>query len=539
MKFGPLPPPDAKGAVVVHTIRKGGVVLKKGTVVGDREIETMRAAGIDRVTVARLEPGDVSEDVAAAEIAAAVAGEGAHVDHAFTGRANLFAQHAGVLVVDRDGIDQLNEVDPDITLATLGAYAPVVAGKMIATVKIIPFAVSGAARDRAVAAARAHAPLVRVAPYRLRKIAVISTLLPGLADKVIDKTLKVTAERLAPASAKIIAERRVPHDTAALARALDETLALGAELVIVFGASAIADKRDVIPAAVTAVGGEIEHFGMPVDPGNLMLVASAGGHPVLGAPGCARSPKENGFDWILARLLCALPVTRRDITGMGVGGLLMEIVTRPQPRESEEKPTRRIAAIVLAAGRSTRMGGPNKLLAEIGGRALVRIAVEEALASRARPVVVVTGHQRERIEAALKGLDVAFAHNPDFAEGLSTSLKVGIAALPADIDGAVVCLGDMPQVDAALIDRLLAAFDPEKGALVVVPTIEGKRGNPVVWSRRFFSDLAALGGDVGARHLIGSYQEAVTEVPVTGRGALTDIDTPDALDAVKAEIERA
>jgi molybdenum cofactor cytidylyltransferase len=185
------------------------------------------------------------------------------------------------------------------------------------------------------------------------------------------------------------------------------------------------------------------------------------------------------------------------------------------------------------------MGGPNKLLAEIGGRALVRIAVEEALASRARPVVVVTGHQRERIEAALKGLDVSFAHNPDFAEGLSTSLRVGIGALPPDIDGAIICLGDMPQVDAALIDRLLAAFDPEKGALVVVPTIEGKRGNPVVWSRRFFPDLAALGGDVGARHLIGSYPEAVTEVALTGRAALIDVDTPDALDAVKAEIERA
>src|SRR5262252_6461543 len=185
------------------------------------------------------------------------------------------------------------------------------------------------------------------------------------------------------------------------------------------------------------------------------------------------------------------------------------------------------------------MGGPNKLIAEVGGRPLVRIAVEQALASRARPVVVVTGHQREQVEAALKGLAVRFAHNPDYAQGLSTSLRAGIAALPAEADGVIVCLGDMPQVDAALIDRLIAAFDPEKGALVVVPTIAGKRGNPVVWSRRFFGDLAKLDGDVGARHLIGSYPEAVVEVPVTGRGALVDVDTPDALRAVRAEIERA
>jgi molybdenum cofactor cytidylyltransferase len=537
MKFGAVAPADAKGAIVVHSIRSAGLVLKKGTVVGEPEIAALRAAGIPSITVARLEPGDVSEDTAAADIAAVVAGEGVHVDRAFTGRANLFAEDAGVLVVNEDAIDRLNEVDPDITLATLEAFAPVVAGKMIATVKIIPFAVSKAACDKALAAARAAVPLVRIAPYRIRKVGVISTLLPGLADKVIDKTLRVTLDRLAPANATIVAERRVPHETPALARALDEVLKSGAELVIVFGASAIADKRDVIPAAVEAVGGKIEHFGMPVDPGNLMLVAAANGTPVLGAPGCARSPKENGFDWILARLLCGLPVTRRDITGMGVGGLLMEIVTRPQPREGEPQPGRHVAGIVLAAGRSTRMGGPNKLLAEIGGKPLVRIAAEQALASRAKPVVVVTGHQRVEVEAALKGLKVTFAHNPDYAEGLSTSLKAGIAALPADVDGAIVCLGDMPQVDARLIDRLIAAFDPAKGALVAVPTIEGKRGNPVVWSRRFFGDLAKLDGDVGARHLIASYPEAVVEVPMSGRGALVDVDTPDALSAVKAEIE--
>jgi molybdenum cofactor cytidylyltransferase len=307
--------------------------------------------------------------------------------------------------------------------------------------------------------------------------------------------------------------------------------------VIVFGASAIADRRDVIPAAVEAIGGHIEHFGMPVDPGNLLLVADARGRPVLGAPGCARSPKENGFDWVLMRLLAGLAVPRAAITGLGVGGLLMEIVTRPQPREEPATSGRRIAALVLAAGRSTRMGGPNKLLAEIARRPLVRIAAEEALASRAKPVIVVTGHQREQVEAAVKGLPVRLVHNPDFAQGLGTSLRAGIAAVPAEADGAVVCLGDMPQVDAALIDRLIAAFDPERGALVVVPTFEGKRGNPVLWSRRFFSDLMGIEGDVGARHLIGRYTEAVAEVPVDGKAALVDVDTPEALSGIKAEIE--
>ena len=534
MKFGAVPPREGEGAIAVHSIRKSGVVLKKGTLIGKAEIAALEGARVSEIVVARLEPGDVSEDAAAAEIAAAVAGEGVHVDRAFTGRANLFAQEAGVLVVDKAGVNSLNDVDPAITFATLNAYAPVVAGKMIATVKIIPFAVAGAARDKAVAAARAVAPMVRVAPFTVRKVGIISTVLPGLADKVIEKTLKVTEERLAPAGAVIIAEKRVPHETRALAKALDEVLKAGAEMVVVFGASAIADTRDVIPAAVEQIGGRIEHFGMPVDPGNLMLVAQANGHPVIGAPGCARSPKENGFDWILMRLLAGLPVKRTDITGLGVGGLLMEIVTRPQPRaEPEPEKGRHIAALVLAAGRSTRMGGPNKLLEEINGKPLVRIVAEQVLASRARPVIVVTGHQKERVERALAGLPVKFVHNPDFAEGLSTSLKTGIAGVPAEADGAIVCLGDMPQVSAKLIDGLIAAFDPERGVLVVIPTLDGKRGNPVLWARRFFKDLMAVDGDVGARHLIGGYAEAVAEVPVEDAAVLIDVDTPEALLAAR------
>jgi molybdenum cofactor cytidylyltransferase len=540
MKFGAVPVGEAEGSVAVHSIRQGGLVLKKGTLIGKDEIAALKAAGIEEIVVARTEPGDVSEDAAAAEIAAAVAGQGVHVERAFTGRANLFAETAGVLVVDRDAIDRLNQVDESITFATLPAYKPVVAGEMIATVKIIPFAVAEKARDAALAVAQAARPLVRIAPYRIRKIGVVSTVLPGLASKVIDKTLKVTQERLAPAGATIVAERRVAHEQRALAHAMEEVLGEGAELVIVFGASAIADRRDVIPAAVEAIGGRIEHFGMPVDPGNLLLVAQARGSPVVGAPGCARSPKENGFDWVLMRLLAGLDVPRAAITGMGVGGLLMEIVTRPQPRaEPPAVAGRRIAAVVLAAGRSTRMGGPNKLLAEIRGRPLVRIVVEEALASHAKPVIVVVGHERGEVEKALGALPVQIVHNPDFAQGLGTSLKAGIAAVPADADGAIVCLADMPQVDASLLNRLIAAFDPDRGALIVMPTVEGRRGNPVLWSRRFFPDLMAIEGDVGARHFIGRYSEAVVEVPLEGKAALVDVDTPEALVGVKAAIEEA
>jgi molybdenum cofactor cytidylyltransferase len=540
MKFGPVAPDDALGATAVHSLRHGGLVLKKGTLLGPAEVAALKAAGVKEIVVSRLEAGDVSEDQAAADIAAATAGDGVRADRAFTGRCNLFAGNPGVLVVNRDSIDRLNRIDEAVTIATLSAYKAVVEGEMIATVKIIPFALAGAARDKAVAEANKAKPVIRIAPYKVRKVGIVSTLLPGLSPKVVDKTLKITATRIAPTGAKIIAERRVPHEQKALAQAIDEVLKAGAELVIVFGASAIADRRDVIPMAIEAVGGEIEHFGMPVDPGNLMLIGNAHGSAVIGAPGCARSPKENGFDWVLMRMLAGLPVTRSDITGMGVGGLLMEIVTRPQPRsEPDLEQKGRIAAVLLAAGRSTRMGAVNKMLAKIGGKPLVRIAAEQALGAQATPVIVVTGHEREKVERALERIPVRFVHNPDYAEGLGTSLRAGIGAVPDGADGAIVCLGDMPQVDSALIDKLIAAFDPDSGALVVVPSINGRRGNPVVWARRFFNELMSINGDFGARYLLGNYAEAVVEVAVASDAALTDVDTPESLSAVKAEIERA
>jgi len=278
----------------------------------------------------------------------------------------------------------------------------------------------------------------------------------------------------------------------------------------------------------------VVHLGMPVDPGNLLLLAEVSGKPVIGLPGCARSPKINGFDFVLQRLLADVPVTPRDIARMGAGGLLKEIPTRPQPRESVPEAPRqpRIAALVLAAGRSTRMGA-NKLLADVGGKPMVRHAVEAALASQAEAVVVVTGHEAARVRAALAGLDVRFAQNDLYADGLSTSVRAGVAAAEG-ADGALVCLGDMPGLTARTIDRLIAAFNPAEGRGVIVPVHDGRRGNPVLWGRAFFADLMALSGDVGAKPLLAGAADAVCEVEIGDDGVLTDLDTPDALDAWRA-----
>ncbi|MBV9636507.1 MAG: molybdopterin-binding protein [Methylobacteriaceae bacterium] len=329
MKFGPVPVGESLGGIVAHAVRRDGLVLKKGDTVNASHVAALQAAGIGEIVVALLDPGDVGEDSAAKCLAERIAGQNLRVDRAFTGRANLFAESAGILCLDADMVARVNDVDEAVTLATLPAFRTVVAGEMVATVKIIPFAVAGAVLDGALAAAGGGR--LSIAPFKPLAVGVVSTILPGLKTSVVDKTLRVLNDRLRPAGAHVVADERVPHETRRLAEVLGK-LKDKSDLTIVFGASAITDRRDVIPAAIEAAGGRIDHFGMPVDPGNLLLIGELDRKPVLGAPGCARSPKENGFDWVLHRLLAGVPVTSADIRRMGTGGLLMEIISRPQPR---------------------------------------------------------------------------------------------------------------------------------------------------------------------------------------------------------------
>jgi molybdenum cofactor cytidylyltransferase len=544
LRFGEISVGEAAGAILAHSLTlPGSRPFKKGRLLSADDIAAIAEAGIRTIVAAQLDPDDLREDEAASRVAAALTGGNIEPAAAFTGRVNLFATAPGLLVFDRDRLDRLNLVDEALTLATLPPYAVVEPRRMIATVKVIPFAAPRAVVDTCAALAAEGGPLLRVAPFVPTDAELIQTRLPGLKESILDKTRDVTERRLAALGSRLVAESRCKHTTSELAPRLRE-VADRVGLVLVAGASAIVDRRDVIPAAIVAAGGRVEHFGMPVDPGNLMLVGAIGGTPVLGLPGCARSPKENGFDWVLQRLLARLPVGPEQIMRMGAGGLLAEIPSRPAPRADAATTAGagaaaaagprapRIAALLLAAGQSRRMGVVNKLLVEIDGVPMVRRVAEAMRRSQAAPLVVVLGHEADRVRAALAGLGggVTIVENPDYAAGLSTSLRRGLAALPADVDGAVVCLGDMPRVAPRTIDRLLAAFNPAEGRAICVPTRNGKRGNPVLWARRFFPEMQEIAGDVGARHLIGAYPEAVAEIEMDeDDGVLIDIDTPEAL----------
>lgn len=538
MKFYDTPLDEAEGAILAHSLRVGSLNFKKGRRLDAADIEALRQSRVASVVAAHLEEGDVHEDAAAQRLAQALAGTGTSCSAAFTGRCNIQAARRGLLVYDRDRLDAFNLVDESITFGALSPYEVVEPKQMLGTVKIIPFAAPQRAVDACLDVARQSGHLLRVATFKRKQVGLVQTSLPGQKESLLDKTRDSINRRLKALEAGSVKEIRCNHEAGAVAQAVERQVRQGMELVLVSGASAIVDRRDVVPTGIERAGGEVLHFGMPVDPGNLLLLARLGEVPVLGLPGCARSPKTNGFDWVLERLIADVPVAREDIMRMGVGGLLMESGVRPLPRAEavqEDRAPRapRIAALVLAAGRSTRMGERNKLLEQIDDKPLVLHAVEAALASQAESTLVVTGHQKEAVERLLPKEKLRVVHNPAYEQGLSTSLHAGLAALPEDVDGVVVLLGDMPKVSAEVINRLIAAFNPVEGRSICLPMRQGHRGNPVLFARRYFPEVMEIAGDLGARPLLGTYPDQVAEVPMPDDAVLTDVDTPEELERLR------
>ena len=331
MEFGPVATDQADGAILAHSVMINGHRLRKGLVLGPADIANLRAAGIAHVIVARPGPGDVPEDSAAARLAAALVPDplaaGLQRTDPFTGRVNLNAVAPGIVLLDTMAVHALNRIDPAITLATLSPFARVSAGTLVGTVKIITYAVPQAALAQAEVLAQ-HA--IRVQPVVRRSAGLLMTDVPGQEDKLIAKGRRAVEARLRALGMDLAGAVTVPHDTGAMARALAD---LPGEMLLILTGSATSDLYDTAPQALRAAGGTVARFGMPVDPGNLLFHGSLGGRPVIGLPGCARSPALNGADWVLERLACGLTLTDDDIAAMGVGGLLKEIPIRPQPRE--------------------------------------------------------------------------------------------------------------------------------------------------------------------------------------------------------------
>ena len=537
MIFGEVLIDDAVDTILAHTTKISDITIKKGQILTHKDIELLKHHNINKITVARLEISDISEDKAALLIATALKTTLVETGNAFTGRCNLISQTKGLMHLDQTKLDRINLINEAITIATLKNNERVNKGQLIATIKIIPFAVPKSVLDKVIDNISSN-KIISILPFKKKSVGLILTKLPNTKKNILVKTSETTNARIQQLGSEIIHEIRCNHEQQDVINSIKQCENFGCDVILLIGASAVVDREDVLPRSLVKAGGTVDHFGMPVDPGNLLFFGTVRNKPVIGMPGCARSPKLNGFDWILWRILANKKLNKKEVMLMGGGGLLKEISERGHLRKEERTyhlnmNNYKITGILLAAGASRRMGSQNKLLSDLNGKTMIEVVATELINSKLSHIIVVTGHESEKIKAALTSLDLNFIHNHEYQRGLSTSLKTALEIIPKDTDGIIVCLGDMPLIKAMHIDKLIDAFNPIEGNSICVPVYGRKRGNPIVWSNEYLTQIRSIDGDIGAKNILDEHIEQITEVPMEENAVLFDIDTPEHLDNYK------
>ncbi|MDA9190099.1 molybdopterin-binding/glycosyltransferase family 2 protein [Alphaproteobacteria bacterium] len=532
MKFGEKPIADCLGDLLVHSAKTPDGKLPKGTKLTQNHIDILRLSGSENLLVASLQEDDMDENKAALAVSSAFVEAGFRLSSPATGRVNFIATQLSLVRLDIEKIKQLNEVDEAITFASIMPDQLVTSGQMIATLKIIPYAVSKTFVDAAIKII-SQSILVSCHTIIPRKFSLIQTCFADTKPSVLSATEDVTRTRLAQLDCPLIDSQVVPHTSAEVANALVKARSQGAEAFLLCGASAIADRQDVLPEALRKAGGQVDHLGLPVDPGNLSMIGKLDEMLVIGMPGCARSPKLNGLDWLLQKSLAGIKLDKAELSGMAVGGLLADIASRPLPRKLIHKVNshnHQVTGVLLAAGSSRRMGDENKLLLKLAdGTPMVAWIAKTYLKSDINKLVVVTGFQQKEVRQALLGLDVQFVDNNQYLTGQASSVSRGIESLSEQTDSVLIALADMPFITPELINRLIKSHQllPKPDIRITLPILNGRRANPVIWGRAFFDELQSISGDQGGRQILSAYISAINGVNWDNQEVIEDIDLPE------------
>ncbi len=526
MKFGQVRPKEALGAMIAHKTKVSNITFKKGHIVTDKDIENLEKSNINFITCAIIEKNDMPENKASSILADAVAGNNLSSEKPFTGRSNITALKKGMVIISRKRVNKFNSIDDSITLATTLPSTIVDVGEIVGTLKIIPFSAPKKLVNIALNAAKYPEPLISIKPFIFKKIMLIITRFSETKKSIIDKTIEEIKKRVINVNSQIESIEIINHDEYSITQTIQRINKADIDLILLSGASAIVDKNDVIPNAIKNNKGKIIHFGMPVDPGNLLLIGKISKIDVIGLPGCARSPLLNGFDWVLERICCGLKVTKKDITEMGCGGLLKDTKARGQKRSiSSSVLIPKVTAIIFAAGLSRRMGKEDKITYNFKNKPMISHIVEAALSSHIKDIIIIAGKNYRKIEQIIQHDNVKIKYNKLYKDGLSSSIKAGIKLIANEIDAALFMLGDMPLIDSTLINKMLTSFDPVEGRSIIIPTFHGKRGQPILFSSELFSQISKISGDIGAKNIIHSNSNLIYEIEHHNNSILTDFDT--------------
>ena len=531
MKIELLDPNKSGGSILAQTYNLSVKTLSKGTHVSEDVVALLNKENVKSILCAVPHKDDIHEDSAAETISKAIDESQLYAEEASTGRVNFRTPALSIVRYNRELIKKINLIDESIAFSIVEHNQLLAKNDLIATLKIIPFFISKIYVERVVSLISKY-EIFKI--YRLgeKKVELIQTYYDWQKKSIFKATSNVTGSRLNALGCSLQKETLIPHDHKSLCSEIKSSIDSGAQVLLISGASAITDRSDHIPKAILSVGGEIIQYGLAVDPGNLLLIGKIGSTTIIGMPGCARSPKLNGFDWVLQLLMANIPISKEELADMGAGGLLMEIASRPLPRalaKSAKKREKKIMGIILAAGNSTRMGKDNKLLRNVGGASLVRNTAIEMLSSDLDCCSIVLGYQSDKVAAVIKDLSINLILNPLWEEGQASSLKAALNSLDTSYSDLLVMLGDLPGVTSKHINKIIEEhlLTNNRKSKITIPSFNGRKGNPVIWGRSFFPDLSNLQGDVGGRALFSQHPAAINLLDMEDPAVVTDTDTPE------------
>ena len=334
MFFGFLNTKDSEGAILAHSTRLEGLYISKGTKLNKEHIKNLKSKGIKRIICARLDDCDVDENAAAKFLSEKIHHNSIRFSEASTGRVNIISNTNGLIRYNKNKIVKFNLVDEGVTLALLKQNTLVKKGQLIGTLKIIPYSIHIDVLNIINNKVYGKKPLIIIKPIRKKQFFLIQTKLSGTKDSVIESTKKATLKRIQDLNCNLIGSSTCNHEKESIEEKLKDSLGVSADIILISCASAVSDRRDILPSSIINSGGHIDHFGLPVDPGNLLLLGCIGNIQIVCLPGCARSPSLNGFDFIIRMLLADIKISNKEIAELSVGGLLKEVKPRPLPRKS-------------------------------------------------------------------------------------------------------------------------------------------------------------------------------------------------------------
>ncbi len=531
MKILGLDPQESLGSVIAQTYNLPGKTISKGTFMTSGIVDYFKEGDVQNILCAVPDNDDIHEDEAANIISNAIDRSQLYTESASTGRVNFKSRSLCLVRYERELIKEVNLVDESIAFSIVEHNQLLAKNDLIATLKIIPFFTQKKYIDQVIAIL-AKNELFKTHRLNKKEVSLIQTSFEWQKKSMFKATSNVTRNRLEALDCSLNEEKLIRHDFEVLRSEIRSSIESGIDILLISGASAIIDRSDYIPKAILSEGGEIIQYGLAVDPGNLLLIGKVGNTTVIGMPGCARSPKLNGFDWVLQLLMADIPINREELADMGAGGLLMEIASRPLPRalaKSVSKRGKKVMGVILAAGNSTRMGKDNKLLRNIGTAPLIRNTAIEMLKSDLDTCSIVLGYQSDKVADVIKDLNINLILNPLWKEGQASSLRAAINSLDSTYSDLLIMLGDLPGIKSSHINSIIEEhlLTDNRKSKITIPSFKGQKGNPVIWGRSFFHDLSNLEGDVGGRTLFSEHPAAINILEMDEPWVVKDADTPE------------